>query len=182
MIPTYRGDDSYIICYYLHPMLLSEPKVQFPWQSMGFLVFSSMKWINTHGIEMNWSLIKCFYLLKSVQQGQMGGVWESDTSLNKKMSYFALQEAPVEETHLPTLFHCWACHAAQRGTVSTIISLLNEHICSSKRKIKLSLLEGKKNPADNPQGGFLILCSYFHLLRLLEFLCLGNLDIKGKSE
>lgn len=61
------------------------------------------------------------------------------------MSYFILQEAPVEETHLPTLFHCWACHAAQRGTVSNIISLLNEHFFSRKRKIKLSLLEeGKK--------------------------------------
>lgn len=60
------------------------------------------------------------------------------------MSYFTLQEAPVEETHLPTLFHCWACHAAQRGTVRNIISLLNEDFFSRKRKIKLSLLGEKK--------------------------------------
>lgn len=38
------------------------------------VIFPSMKGINTHCIEMNWSLIKCFYLLKSVQQEQMGGV------------------------------------------------------------------------------------------------------------
>lgn len=99
------------------------------------------------------------------------------------MSYLTLQEASVEETHLPTLSTAGLVTLPREVlSVTSSVSLMSTFFFSRKRKIKLNLLGGKKNPADNPQGGFLILCSCFHLLRLLGFLCLGNLDIKGKSE
>lgn len=84
----------------------------------------------------------------------------------------------------PTLCYCWVCHAVWRGSHSNI-SFVNEYFFFQQEKNKVEPLRGKKkkNPANNPQGVFFFSqCSCFHLLRLLGFLCLGNLDIKSKSE
>lgn len=133
-----------------------------------------MKWINTHYIQMNWSSIKgsfsCRYLFnKTKHRG-----WQSDTSLNKKMSYFCLQESPVEKTHI---CYCWACHAAWRGSFSNIFSSFNEYRFSNKTKIKLSLLGGK-----NLRFFFLPCVLVFICWDFWSFLCLGNLDSKSKLE
>lgn len=54
VIVTYKGDDSYILFYFLHPMLLSRPNIQFPWQSMWFLLFF-LAWSELILTELKWT-------------------------------------------------------------------------------------------------------------------------------